>query len=39
MATEDIGKDEVMIKVPARIALSTKACFRGEINKVYFENP
>ena len=27
MATEDIGKDEVMIKVPSKMVFSTKVCF------------
>lgn len=39
MATEDIGKDEVMIKVPARMLLSTKACFKSDLKQVYLENP
>ena len=27
MATEDIGKDEIMIKVPSHMVFSTKVCF------------
>lgn len=27
LATEDIGKDEVMIKVPSNMVFSTKVCF------------
>lgn len=39
MATEDIGRDEIMIKVPAHVIISTKACFKSEFKKVFFENP
>lgn len=40
LATEDIGKDEVMIKVPAKMVFSTKLCFQSpEMRRVFFENP
>jgi hypothetical protein len=39
IATEDIGKDEIMIKVPAKVVFSTKVCFSGEINHIYFDHP
>ena len=39
MATEDIGQDDIMIKVPSKCILSTKACFRGDINEVYYNHP
>lgn len=39
IATEDIGKDEIMVKVPAKMLLSTKVCLRGDINKLFLENP
>lgn len=39
MATEDIGKDEVMIKVPAHLLLSTKRCFQSELTLVYLDHP
>ena len=39
MAIEDIGKDDIIVKVPAKMLLSTKSCFRGDINKIFLENP
>ena len=40
MATEDIGEDEVIVKVPAHLIISTKVCYQcEELKDVYFENP
>ena len=39
IATEDIGKDETMIKIPAKMVLSTKVCFQGEISHIYYNHP
>ena len=40
IATENIGKDEVMIKVPSKMVFSTKVCFQSEeMRHLYFENP
>ncbi len=39
MATEDIGPNEIMLKIPAKLLLSTKSCFRGDINQVFLESP
>lgn len=39
IATEDIGKDEVMIKVPAHMVLSTKVCFKSEIAFIFYDHP
>lgn len=40
IATEDIGKDEVMIKVPSKMVFSTKVCFQSEeMRHVFFDNP
>src|SRR6185436_15415259 len=39
MATEDISKDEIMIKVPAKLIISTKTAFYSDINHIIKENP
>ncbi len=40
MATEDIGQNEVMIKVPSKMVFSTKLCFQSEeMRRVFFEHP
>lgn len=40
MATEDIGKDEVIVKVPSHLIINTKNCYQcDELQPVYFEHP
>lgn len=40
MATEDIGEDEVIVRVPAHLVINTKVCYQcEELKDVYFENP
>jgi hypothetical protein len=39
MATDDISKDEIMIKVPSKMVLSTKAAFYSDINHIFKEHP
>jgi hypothetical protein len=40
MATEDIGKDEVICKVPSHLVINTKICYQcPELQDVYFNNP
>jgi len=39
MAVEDIGKDEVIIKVPGREIINTKVAFYSELNKIFYDNP
>lgn len=40
MATEDIGKDEVIVKVPSNLIITTKNCYQcDELQPVYFEHP
>ena len=40
MATEEIGKDEIIIKVPSHLIINTKVCYQcEELKEVFFENP
>lgn len=40
MAAEDIGKDEVICKVPSHLVINTKTCYQcPELQTVYFDNP
>lgn len=39
MATEDIGQNEIMIKVPSNLLITTKTAFYSDINRVFYENP
>lgn len=40
MATEDIGKDEIIIKVPSHLIINTKVCYQcDELKEVFFDNP
>jgi hypothetical protein len=39
LATEDIGKDEMIIKVPANMVLSTRVCFNSDIKEIFFNHP
>ena len=40
VATEDIGKGEVIIKVPSKHIISTRAAFYSEdLKHIFFENP
>lgn len=39
MASEDIGPNETMIKVPGKLILSTAACINSDIKHIFYENP
>jgi hypothetical protein len=40
LATEEIGKDEIIIKVPSHLIINTKVCYQcEELKEVFFENP
>ena len=40
MATEDIGPNESIIKVPSKLLISTAKAFQcPELNQVFFDNP
>jgi hypothetical protein len=39
MATETIGANETIIKVPAKMVLTSKTAFYSEINQIFYENP
>ena len=39
VATQDIGKGEVIIKVPSKHIISTRAAFYSELNEIFYENP
>jgi hypothetical protein len=39
MAINDIGKDEIMIKVPSKMLISTKNAFYSDINRIFYDNP
>ena len=40
MATEDIGPNEIFIKVPSRLVISTQAAFLCEpLQQMFYENP
>lgn len=39
IATEDIGKDEVIIEIPSELVLSTKRAYYSPINQIFYENP
>jgi hypothetical protein len=38
-ALQDIGKNEVILKVPGRHIISTRAAFYSDINNIVYENP
>ena len=39
VATSDIAKGEVIIKVPSRHIISTRAAFYSDLNQIYFDHP
>jgi hypothetical protein len=39
VATQDIGKNEVIIKVPSKHIISTRTAFYSDINHIFYENP
>lgn len=39
LATKDIGANEVMLRVPAKLCMSTKVCLNSEIKHIIYENP
>jgi hypothetical protein len=39
LVTEDIGKDEVIIKVPGREVITTKKAFFSDLAEIWYEHP
>ena len=40
LATEDIGKNEIICRVPSKYIINTRAAFYSEdLKQVYYENP
>jgi hypothetical protein len=39
LVTEDIGKEEVIVKVPGREIITTKKAFYSELKEIWFEHP
>ena len=39
MATEDIDKNDLIVKIPAKLLITTKVAFYSDINKIFYENP
>lgn len=39
LATEDIGKNEIICKVPSKYIINTRAAFFSDINEIFYENP
>jgi len=39
LATEDIGKHEVIFEVPGREIINTKVAFYSELNPIFYEHP
>jgi hypothetical protein len=38
-AMEDIGKNEVMIKVSSKYIINTRKAFYSELSEIYFDHP
>ena len=39
VATEDIGKNEVIIKVPSKHIISTRAAFYSDLSEIFYNHP
>jgi len=39
LVTEDIGKEEVIVKVPGREIITTKKAFYSELKQIWFDHP
>lgn len=40
MATEDIGKNETIVRVPSHLIINTKTCYQcEELKDIFYDNP